>query len=41
MSRIAGACLRVMPTKNNQVKRVRSAKDYVPGGKVEVAAAAG
>ena len=36
-----GACLRVKPTKNNQAKGVRWAKDYVLGGKVEVAAAAG
>jgi len=36
-----GACLRVKPTKNNQVKGVRWAKDYVLGGKVEVAAVAG
>ena len=36
-----GACLRVKPTKNNQAKSVRWAKDYVLGGEVEVAAAAG
>ena len=36
-----GACLRVKPTKNNQAKGVRWAKDYVLGDKVEVAAAAG
>jgi hypothetical protein len=36
-----GACLHVNPTKNNQAKGVRWAKDYVLGGKVEVAAAAG
>jgi hypothetical protein len=36
-----GACLRIEPTKNNQVKGVRWAKDYVLGGKVEVVAAAG
>jgi len=36
-----GACVRVKPTKNNQAKGVRWAKDYVLGGKVEVAAAAG
>ena len=36
-----GACLRVKPMKNNQAKSVRWAKDYVLGGEVEVAAAAG
>jgi hypothetical protein len=36
-----GACLRVKPTKNNQAKGVRWAKDYVLGGEVEVAAVAG
>jgi hypothetical protein len=36
-----GACLRVKPTKNNQAKGVRWAKDYVLGDKVKVAAAAG
>ena len=36
-----GACLRVKPAKNNQAKGVRRAKDYVLGGKVEVASAAG
>jgi hypothetical protein len=36
-----GACLRVEPTKNNQAKGLRWAKDYVLGGMVEVAAAAG
>ena len=41
MSPDCGACLRVEPTKNNQAKGVRWAKDYVLGGMVEVAAAAG
>ena len=36
-----GACLRVKPTKNNQAKGVRWAKDYVLGDKVKVADAAG
>jgi len=36
-----GACVRVKPTKNSQAKGVRWAKDYVLGGKVEVAAVAG
>jgi len=36
-----GACLRVEPAKNNQAEGVCRAKDHVPGGKVEVAAAAG
>jgi hypothetical protein len=36
-----GACLRVKPTNNNQVKGVRGAKDYVLGGQVEVVAATG
>jgi len=36
-----GACLRVKPTKNNQAKGVRWAKDYVLGDKVKVAAVAG
>ena len=36
-----GACLRVEPTKNNQAKGVRWAKDYMLSGMVEVAAAAG
>jgi hypothetical protein len=35
------ACLRVKPTKNNQAKGVRLAKDYVLGGKVKVAAVTG
>jgi hypothetical protein len=35
------ACLRVEPTKNNQAKGVRRAKDYMLSGMVEVAAAAG
>lgn len=36
-----GACLRVKPTKNNQAKGVRWAKDCVLGDKVKVATAAG
>jgi hypothetical protein len=36
-----GAFLRVKPTKNNQAKGVRWAKDYVLGDRVKVPAAAG
>jgi hypothetical protein len=36
-----GPCLRVQPTKNNQAKGVRCAKDNVLGGTVEVVAATG
>jgi hypothetical protein len=38
---VVGLRLRVEPTKNKQAKGMRWAKDYVLGGKVEVAAAAG
>jgi hypothetical protein len=41
MSRIAGHACAPKPTKNNQAKGVRWAKDYVLGDRVKVPAAAG